>query len=186
MWPGIGIVGIGMAIALLGLFSFVPGYIHAILLLIFFISAGYFFWSTFSQVRGPNWVEGARRIEMPARRGQTEEVAGVGSADREDEHGAIAVDEHVDGGEREVGEGLEPDSVDALDVLAPFEHALADRFAALAGEDVRWAVRVYAALTIARHVYLCTRSADRAPLFPALLALAQERLDRTAAEGGHA
>ena len=63
MWPGIGIVGIGMAIALLGLFSFVPGYIHAILLMIFFISAGYFFWSTFSKVRAPNWVDGARRVE---------------------------------------------------------------------------------------------------------------------------
>ena len=63
MWPGIGIVGIGMIIALLGLFSIIPGYVHAILLLIFFASAGYFFWSTFSKVRGPGWVDGARRVE---------------------------------------------------------------------------------------------------------------------------
>ena len=63
MWPGVGIVGIGMIIALLGLFSIIPGYVHAILLLIFFVSAGYFFWSTFSRVRGPNWVDGARRVE---------------------------------------------------------------------------------------------------------------------------
>ena len=52
-----------MIIALLGLFSIIPGYVHAILLLIFFASAGYFFWSTFSKVRGPGWVDGARRVE---------------------------------------------------------------------------------------------------------------------------
>src|SRR5262245_3619159 len=50
MWPGIGIVGIGMMLALLGVFTYVPGYIHAILLLIFFGSVGYYFWSTFSTV----------------------------------------------------------------------------------------------------------------------------------------
>ena len=32
-------------------------------MLIFFASAGYFFWSTFSTVRGPGWEDGARRVE---------------------------------------------------------------------------------------------------------------------------
>ena len=63
MWPGMGIVGFGMIVALLSIFSVIPGYIHAVLLLIFFASAGYFFWSTFSTVRGPGWAEGARRVE---------------------------------------------------------------------------------------------------------------------------
>jgi hypothetical protein len=72
------------------------------------------------------------------------------------------------------------------DALAGFERALEDRFVARAGEGIRPAVRVYAALTLARHVYLCTRSAERAPFMPALLAQARERLDRIAAEGGHA
>ena len=62
MWPGLGIVGIGMIIALLGLFSIIPGYIHAILLLIFFGSVGYYFWSTFHTVRGPKWEEGAHSV----------------------------------------------------------------------------------------------------------------------------
>ncbi len=71
------------------------------------------------------------------------------------------------------------------DALARFEDELEDQFAARAGERVRWAVRVYAALTVARHVYLCTRHQDRAHLLPTLLALAQARLDRVAAAGGH-
>jgi len=63
MWPGIGIVGVGMIVALLGLFAIIPGYVHAVLLVILFASAGYFFWSTFSTIRGPGWAEGARRVE---------------------------------------------------------------------------------------------------------------------------
>src|SRR5262245_39592569 len=63
MWPGMGIVGLGMVIALLGLFAVMPGVLHAILLVIFFGSTGYYFWSTFSKVRGPRWADGARRVE---------------------------------------------------------------------------------------------------------------------------
>lgn len=74
----------------------------------------------------------------------------------------------------------------SADALAPVERALEERFVALAGERARWAVRIYAALTIARHVYLSTRLPDRARLTAALLALAEARLNRIAAEGGHA
>lgn len=72
------------------------------------------------------------------------------------------------------------------DALGPFERELEDQFIMRAGEGVRWAVRVYAALTVARHVYLCTRFPDRAHLMPVLLGLAQDRLDRLMADGGHA
>jgi hypothetical protein len=72
------------------------------------------------------------------------------------------------------------------DVLAPIERELEDRFVTLAGESTRWAVRVYAALTLARHVFLSTRFADRRRLTPALVALATTRVLNLAAEGGHA
>ena len=72
------------------------------------------------------------------------------------------------------------------DALAHVERSLENRFVALAGEHVRWPVRVYAALTIARHVYLSTRVPGRAHITRALLALAHERLYRVSAEGGHA
>lgn len=74
----------------------------------------------------------------------------------------------------------------SADALAPVERALEARFVSLAGERARWAVRVYAALTIARHVYLSTRFPDRARLTAALLGLAEARLNGLAAEGGHA
>lgn len=67
--------------------------------------------------------------------------------------------------------------------LAHLEHELEDRFVAHAGDEARRAVRVYAALTLARHVYLCTRFIDRAHLLPTLLLVAQDRLDALAAEG---
>ena len=72
------------------------------------------------------------------------------------------------------------------DALAAFERAVEDQFVARAGEAVRWPTRVYAALTVARHVYLCTRSAERAPFMPALVVQARQRLDLLAAAGGHA
>jgi hypothetical protein len=68
--------------------------------------------------------------------------------------------------------------------LAAVERRLEDRFVALAGERVRWSVRVFAALTIARHVYLSTRFPDRSRLTGALLAVAEQRLRSVAAEGG--
>lgn len=71
------------------------------------------------------------------------------------------------------------------DALVVVERTLEDRFVALAGESARWAVRIYAALTIARHVYLSTRFPERARLTGALLALAEDRLQVIAAEGGY-
>src|SRR2546428_4337248 len=49
------------------------------------------------------------------------------------------------------------------DALADREAALEDRFVELAGEPARQAVRAYALLTLARHVYLSTQFADRQP-----------------------
>jgi phosphotransferase family enzyme len=68
--------------------------------------------------------------------------------------------------------------------LAGIEQRLEDCFVALAGNDVRWSVRVYAALTIARHVYLNTRFHDRAYLTGMLLSIAEQRLAAVLAEGG--
>src|SRR5215212_11214909 len=63
MWPGMGIVGLGMIVALFGLFAVMPGVVHAVLLVLLFASAGYFFWSTFAGFRQPRWEDGARRVE---------------------------------------------------------------------------------------------------------------------------
>lgn len=68
----------------------------------------------------------------------------------------------------------------------PVERALEERFVGLAGEHVRASVQVYAALTLARHVYLSARIAGREALVGAMLEAADERLGRVMAEGGHA
>jgi hypothetical protein len=70
--------------------------------------------------------------------------------------------------------------------LGALEQALEEAFVAEAGEDSRWPVRVYAALTLARHVYLSTRVANRGHLTEAVLTAAEERVAVTAADGGHA
>jgi len=62
------------------------------------------------------------------------------------------------------------------DALADRERALEDRFVELAGESVRPAVRTYATLTLARHVYLSTTFPERRPFTRALLELCEERL----------
>ena len=61
--------------------------------------------------------------------------------------------------------------------LADRETALEDRFVELAGEPARQAVRAYALLTLARHVYLSTEFADRRAFTAALLELCEHRLD---------
>jgi aminoglycoside phosphotransferase (APT) family kinase protein len=60
--------------------------------------------------------------------------------------------------------------------LADREEALEERFVELSGEGTRPAVRAYAALTLARHVYLSTRLPDRRPWTASLLELCEERL----------
>lgn len=69
--------------------------------------------------------------------------------------------------------------------LRAFGDELEDRFVARAGEATRFAVRVYAALTLARHVLLSMQFADRADLVLPLVGLAQARLESLAAAGGH-
>lgn len=65
--------------------------------------------------------------------------------------------------------------------FAPFEEALVERFAELAGVEAARRVPVWAALTLARHVYLCTQFDDRRRLLEPLLELAAERLEGSAA-----
>lgn len=60
--------------------------------------------------------------------------------------------------------------------LCEFEQALAERFIALSGERVRPAVRAYAILTLARHIYLSTRGSERRPWTEPLLELCEQRL----------
>jgi len=62
------------------------------------------------------------------------------------------------------------------DALADREAALEDRFVELAGEPARQAVRAYALLTLARHVYLSTQFADRQAFTATLLELCEQRL----------
>lgn len=70
--------------------------------------------------------------------------------------------------------------------LEPVERALLRRFAELAGPDAEFASRAYAALTLARHVYLSRCRADRARTTHSLIDLAMRRVQAMAAEGGHA
>lgn len=60
--------------------------------------------------------------------------------------------------------------------LAAPEQALEERFCELAGQEVLSAVRGYAALTLARHVYLSTLHPERRMLTVPLLELCEERL----------
>jgi hypothetical protein len=64
--------------------------------------------------------------------------------------------------------------------LADFEEALEDRFVELAGEAVRASVRSYAALTLARHVYLSTLFPERRRFTNDLLTLSEERVSALA------
>ena len=62
------------------------------------------------------------------------------------------------------------------DALADREAALEDRFVELTSEPARQAVRAYALLTLARHVYLSTQFADRRPFTATLLELCERRV----------
>jgi len=57
------------------------------------------------------------------------------------------------------------------------EAALEERFLELAGEQTRPAVRAYALLTLARHVYLSAQRVERQPFTAGLLELCEERLE---------
>jgi hypothetical protein len=61
--------------------------------------------------------------------------------------------------------------------LSECEGAFEEQFVSLCGPSIRPAVRAYATLTIARHVYLSTRFEERRPFTEPLLELVEERLD---------
>src|SRR5207302_9383637 len=67
MWPGMGIVGLGMIFALIGLFGILPGAAHAVILVVLFGAATFVFWRAFARFRGPRWEDGARRVERDSR-----------------------------------------------------------------------------------------------------------------------
>lgn len=60
--------------------------------------------------------------------------------------------------------------------LGPVERALEERFVALSGEAMRAAVRAYAMLTLARHVYLSMTVPGRRAVTESVLDLCEERL----------
>ena len=68
---------------------------------------------------------------------------------------------------RELGDGS---------ALAAQERALEERFVELAGEGCRGAVRAYAALTLARHIYLSTQFPERRAFTEAILGWCERRL----------
>ena len=53
MWPGLGIIGAAMILALVGLFGIIPGAVHAVLLLAFFGALIYAFWRSFARFHHP-------------------------------------------------------------------------------------------------------------------------------------
>jgi Phosphotransferase enzyme family len=65
------------------------------------------------------------------------------------------------------------------------EQALEERFVELSGERVRRAVRAYALLTLARHIYLSTRFPERSRWTESLLELCEQRLGATAHTSPH-
>jgi hypothetical protein len=62
------------------------------------------------------------------------------------------------------------------DAFADREAALVERFVELEGRALRPAIDAYTTLTLARHVYLSTRFAERQPFTEAILAVCEERL----------
>jgi Phosphotransferase enzyme family len=67
--------------------------------------------------------------------------------------------------------------------LSECEGAFEEQFVSLSGPSIRPAVRAYATLTIARHVYLSTRFEERRTFTETLLELAEERLGAGARTG---
>lgn len=60
--------------------------------------------------------------------------------------------------------------------LHDVEQALIERYAELAGGEVRMAVHIYALLTLMRHIHLSTQHAARRPYTETLLTLCEERV----------
>jgi len=66
----------------------------------------------------------------------------------------------------------------SLDALFDHEHALIERYVALAGAAVRPAIYAYATLTLARHIWISTLFTARQPFTAPLLELCEARLLR--------
>lgn len=69
------------------------------------------------------------------------------------------------------------------DALEESEHAFEERFLELSGRQTGRSVRVFATLTLARHVFLSTRFPERRPFTRSLLELCEQRLDLGACVG---
>jgi hypothetical protein len=63
------------------------------------------------------------------------------------------------------------------EAFAAQERAMEERFAELAGDAVRPAVRGYALLTVVRHIFISTRFPERRRFTERLLGLSEERLE---------
>ncbi len=53
----------GMILALAGFFTVIPGWLHAVLLVLLFSTTAYALWRTLARVRTPHWDDAARRVE---------------------------------------------------------------------------------------------------------------------------
>jgi hypothetical protein len=72
----------------------------------------------------------------------------------------------------------------AAEGVGPAERALENRFVAQAGEAVRPAVRLYAALSLARRAEISARADARSPLTETLLFTATHRVAAFLADAG--
>ena len=61
--------------------------------------------------------------------------------------------------------------------LTHIEHAMEERYVALAGEQKRQSIRAYSTLTLVRHIHLSTLFEERRSYTGALLKICEERLD---------
>lgn len=60
--------------------------------------------------------------------------------------------------------------------LLPVERAIEDAYVALTSEEIRARIRIYALLTLARHIYISTQFDERRPFTEAILAVCERRL----------
>src|SRR5215469_6641768 len=63
LWPGMGIIGLYAAAALLGLFIIFPGFLRTLTYFAVLVASGWALWRGFRDVRLPRWEEAARRVE---------------------------------------------------------------------------------------------------------------------------
>jgi aminoglycoside phosphotransferase (APT) family kinase protein len=64
----------------------------------------------------------------------------------------------------------------SADALAGQQRKMIDRYLEMAGEEPRPRIHIHSFLTLARHVYISTRFADRTPFVERILSLCEERM----------